>query len=331
MKAAVLKRYQSPLVITDVPEPVPGPGEVIVRTAGCGICRTDLHIQSGLAYRPELPHILGHEPAGHISGIGLGVSGWALGDRVAVYLFETCGHCAACHDGSDAQCAHNAGILGVTRGGGFAEFFRVRADNLLRVPETVDLASAGLASCAVITALHATRRAALTLGQRVAIVGAGGIGLIILQLLCHDGLEAEVFDPSPAARAAALAEGAAAAHGPDFSAADGGFDRVFDLVGTAASTGLAGRLVKARGRIVIIGEEAEFPAIDTIALAQREIEIVGSRNGARKEAQEALDLMGHGVIRPPVGKRVRLEAINEAFAAMQAGTVTGRIIVEFPQ
>lgn len=331
MKAAVLERYNLPLVLAEVVDPIAGPGEVIVRTAGCGICRTDLHMIAGLAYRPALPHILGHEPAGRVASTGPGVTGWSIGDRVASYLFDTCGQCVACRDGSDAQCEHNKGILGVTRNGGFAELFRVRADNLLRVPPEVDLAMAGLVSCAVVTAVHATRRAVLSLGQRVAIVGAGGIGLTILQCLVHDGFEVHVVDPSEAARRTSLFEGAASSSAPGDRSGEGTFDRVFDLVGTAASTGLAGRLVRRQGRIVVIGEEAEFPAIDTIALAQREIEIVGSRNGGRKDAQEALALMAQGVIRPYVADRIELDGINAALEAMRSGRVHGRIIVEFRQ
>ena len=331
MKAALLERYDSPLVMTEVADPVARPGEVIVRTAGCGVCRTDLHMIAGLAYRPALPHILGHEPAGRVASIGAGVEGWNVGDRVACYLFDTCGHCAACRDGSDAQCSYNEGILGVTRDGGFAELFRVRADNLLRVPPEGDLVTAGLVSCAVVTAVHATKRAALALGQRVAIIGAGGIGLIVLQSLVHDGFEVHVFDPSEAARRTSLSEGATSAHAPVDRGDDGSFDRVFDLVGTAASTGLAGRLVRRQGRIVIIGEEAEFPAIDTIALAQREIEIVGSRNGGRKDAQEALVLMAQCIIRPHVAERIQLDGLNSALDAMRAGRIHGRVIVEFQQ
>lgn len=330
MRAALLERFGAPLRVGEAPTPVAGAGEVVVRTVACGICRTDVHMQDGVAYRPQLPHILGHEPAGRIASLGAGVSGWAVGDRVAPYLFDTCGHCDACHGGSDAQCDAHPAVLGVTRNGGFAEFFTVRADNLLRVPESVDLSAAGLVSCAVITAVHATRRAAVTAGQRVAVIGAGGIGVLIVQLMAAQGIETHVFDPAESARAAGLAAGAAGAHAPD--AAPGiAFERVFDLVGTARSMGLAGQIVRRRGRIVVIGEEPEFPAIDSIAIAQRELEIIGSRNGSRHDAVDALTYMAQGVIRPRIADRIGLNGLNNALAAMRAGTVQGRIIVEFPQ
>jgi propanol-preferring alcohol dehydrogenase len=330
MKAAVLEQFGAPLRIADVAPPVAGPGEVVVRTAGCGICRTDLHMLDGLAYRPTLPHILGHEPAGHIASVGAGVGEWKVADRVAPYLFETCGRCPSCRSGNEAQCEATSGILGVTRDGAFAEFFKVRADNLEPVPEALDLSLAGLMSCAAITAVRAVRRAGVDAGQRAVVIGAGGIGLIIVQIMVARGVETHVVEPAATGRAAALAAGAAGAHAPD----DGiglAFDRVFDLVGTARSTGLAGSIVRRMGRIVVIGEEAEFPAVDTIAIAQREIEIVGSRNGSRRDAAEALALMADGVIRPRIADRIALEKLNDAMSAMRRGSVHGRIVVEFPQ
>lgn len=331
MRAALLQRYNAPLVLADVPVPVAGPGEVVVRTAGCGICRTDLHMIEGIAYRPHLPHILGHEPAGHVASVGAGVAGWEVGARVAPYLFDACGHCAACLAGDHAQCENNAGILGVTRDGGFAEFFRVRAENILRVPDGVELESAGLMSCAAITAVHAVARAHLAAGQRVAVIGAGAIGLMIVQILVAGDYEVHVANRSEEGRRAGLAEGATSAFATDDPSRDGTFERVFDLVGTASSMGLAGRLVRRQGRVVVIGEEAEYPAIDSIAMAQREIELVGSRNGGRADAAEALRLMAAGVIRPRVSRRVTLDGLNDALEAIRAGAVHGRVVVEFPQ
>lgn len=330
MLAAVLERFGAPMRIADVPPPVAGEGEVVVRTAGCGICRTDLHMSDGLAYRPPLPHILGHEPAGHIVSLGSGVDTWKIDDRVAPYLFDTCGRCPACLGGNEAQCAATSAILGVTRDGGFAEFFKVRADNLERVPETLDLAVAGLMSCAAITAVRAVRRSRIEPGCRAAVIGAGGIGLMIVQMLAAQGVETHVFEPSAEARAAALAAAAQGAYPPD-DRTDLDLDCIFDLVGTAQSTALAGRLVRRMGRIVVIGEEAEYPALDTITIAQREIEIVGSRNGSRRDAAAALALMAEGVIRPRIADRIALSEVNPALSAMRSGAVHGRIVVEFPQ
>jgi propanol-preferring alcohol dehydrogenase len=302
-----------------------------VRTSGCGVCRTDLHIIEGNAYRPHLPHILGHEPAGHIAALGPGVRGLDVGMRVVPYLFDACGRCGACVAGDQAQCESDPGVLGVTRDGGFAEFFRVHSENILPVPDEVELYSAGLVSCAAVTAVHAINRGHLAAGQRVAIIGAGAIGLMILQALVAEQYEVHVANRSEQGQSASLAEGATSASGLDETSRNGTFERVFDLVGTAASMGLAGRLVRRQGRIIVLGEEPEFPAIDSIALAQREIELVGSRNGGRADAAEALRRMAKGVIRPRVAQRVTLDSLNDALDAIRAGTIHGRVVVEFPQ
>src|SRR5262249_28108056 len=127
MKAAVLRSIGQPLEIADVPRPEPGPDEVLVETRTCGICRTDVHIQDELAYVPSLPHVPGHEPAGIVVGVGERVQGWRSGDRVVPHLFLTCGRCHYCRTGRDAQCADVGGIIGVTMGGGFAEYFKAPA------------------------------------------------------------------------------------------------------------------------------------------------------------------------------------------------------------
>ncbi|MBN8999992.1 MAG: zinc-binding dehydrogenase, partial [Rhizobiales bacterium] len=177
---------------------------------------------------------------------------------------------------------------------------------------------------------HAIGRAALAPGHRVAVIGAGGIGLLLIQALHAEGYEVDAIGRSAQSRAEAVSEGASAALTPDEAAAgpQERYHRIFDLVGTAASTGLAGAIVARRGHIVMIGEEPEFPAIDTIRLAQKEIELVGSRNGAKADAEAALRLMQAGILRPKIADVVPLSDVNAAFDRLRAGGVLGRIIVE---
>ena len=161
-------------------------------------------------------------------------------------------------------------------------------------------------------------------GQRAAVIGAGAIGLMLISV-SRRGSPSTSMSPTGRRRGeqTALAEGAAGAFATDAPEGEGTFDRVFDLVGTATSMGLAGRLVRRRGRIVVIGEEPEFPEIDSIALAQREIELVGSRNGGRADAARALALMAAGVIRPRIARRITLDGLNDALDALRAGRSAG--------
>lgn len=337
MRAAVLSAIGEPLAVQEAPRPVVAADEVLVETRTCGICRTDLHIQDGLAYVPNLPHIPGHEPSGIIAAVGAAVSGLTVGQRVVPHLFVYDGECAHTRQGRHAQATHLRGIIGVTLPGGFAQFFKAPARNLLVLPGDVSFEVGGLTSCAAITAVHAFRKAPAG-AETAAVIGAGGIGAILLQLLRDAGIRAAAVDRSPAslrlaeqcgAELAVFSEDAAAVERLRDFGGNGrdGVDVVFELVGRAETMRLAAAATARAGRIVVIGEEPDFPAINTITLAQRELEIVGSRNGGLDDAGEALALMARGVIAPPIAARFPLSKINEAFSFVRTGAVPGRVIV----
>ena len=335
MKAATLHKIGDRFQIEDVPVPTIAPDEVLVETRTCGICRTDLHIQDGLAYIPGFPHISGHEPAGVVAAIGASVDSFKIGQRVAPYLFLTCDNCHYCRTGRDAQCSHVKGILGVTTQGGFAEFFKVPARNLLALPATVSFEAGGLVSCAVITAVHAYRRARLGLNDVAVVLGAGGIGQILVQILKGAGIKTVALGRSSQGLEMMKKAGAdlALALGPDaikqikdFAGGEGA-RCVFECVGAAATMKLAGEAAQRGGQIIVIGEEPEFPQIDSIQIAQRELEIIGSRNGSRQDARDALAWMASGVIQPPIVGRFALEELNEAMHLLRTGQAHGRLII----
>jgi propanol-preferring alcohol dehydrogenase len=347
VQAALLKTIGQPLAIEDVADPAPGPDEVLVETRTCGICRTDLHIQDGLAYVPQLPHIPGHEPAGVVAAVGRDVTNLRVGQAVVPHLFIWDRDCRYTRRGQHAQATHLRGILGVTRPGGFAQYFTAPARNLLPLPEGVPFAAGGLTSCALITAVHAYRQAHLQAHETALVLGAGGIGLILVQLLKAGGVRTAVVDRSSARGGLALQNGAELALSADDPEAVAqvrafagfgrlgdlgdlgadGVDCVFELVGRADSMKLAAACVARGGRIVVIGEEAEFPAIDTITLAQRELQLIGSRNGGLQDALDALELLARGVLRPPIAGHYPLPRINDAFALVRSGQAQGRVII----
>ncbi|HWB14504.1 MAG TPA: alcohol dehydrogenase catalytic domain-containing protein [Pirellulales bacterium] len=338
MKAAVLKEIGKPLFVEEVAEPALEPDEVLVETRTCGICRTDLHIQEGLAYVPRLPHIPGHEPAGIVVAVGSEVAEPQVGQAVVPHLFVFDRDCPYTRSGQHAQATHLRGILGVSLPGGFAQYFKAPARNLLRVPEGVPWDVAGLTSCAVITAVHAFRKAQLAPLDTAVVLGAGGIGLILVQLLRASGVTTIVVDRSAASLEQARQAGAELAVSfDDVQAVDqvraaagagkDGADCVFELVGRAATMKFAAAAARRGGRIVVIGEEAEFPSIDTITLAQRELQLIGSRNGGLQDALDALNLLARGVLRPPIAAHFPLERINDAFDLVRSGQANGRVIV----
>lgn len=336
MKAAVLSSIGRPLEIWDVPIPKLESDEVLIETRTCGICRTDLHIQQGLAYVPSLPHIPGHEAAGVIVDAGSDIDACRIGERVVPHLFVRGSDCQYSRRGDDALALDLRQIIGVTSPGGFAEYFKAPARNLLTLPENVSFAAGGLVSCAVVTAVRSFRRARLRLGDSLIVLGAGGIGQMVLQLAHHAGIRTLAVDTNEAARHEALKNHAAHAVDPadpdiaenilQFAQSDG-VDVVMEFVGRAQTMSRAAQWVRRGGRIVVVGEEAEFPAIDTIAIAQKELEIIGSRNGGIQDAIDALALISRGILDPPIAARFSLDEINEAFTALEHGTSSGRVVI----
>jgi len=335
MKAAYLAQIGRPLEIGEVPTPRLEADEVLVETRTCGICRTDVHIQDGMAYVPSLPHIPGHEPAGVVCEIGSNVTRIDVGQRVVPHLFLTCGECVYCRSGRDSQCSRVGGIIGVTTGGGFAEYFKAPARNLLVLPDNVSFDVGGLTSCAVITAVHAYRRARLHIGDPVLVLGVGGIGQILIQILKHAGMRVIALSRSADSLAIASDLGADLGLKPSQESldqivayADGeGVASTFECVGFAETMRNASQCTRRGGQIIVVGEEAEFPAIDTISIAQRELEIIGSRNGSMQDAADALQWMSLGIIDPPIYQRIALDQINQGLDKVRHGTAHGRIVV----
>ncbi len=334
MKAAVMRAVGQPLAIEDVAVPRIGPAEALVETRSSGICGTDLHILAGHGYVPALPHILGHEPAGVVVDVGERVSNVRPGDRVVPHLFFNCGSCYYCRVGRQQQCTNLRGILGVLCPGAFAEYFKAPATNLFRLPDSVPFDSGGLIADAVVTAVHAMKRAHLELGDTAVIIGAGGIGQILTQLLTASGVRVVATARTPDKLRIAKEMGAALAlHTSDAEArntiqdyTNGGAQCAFDCVGTAQSMRSAAEYVMRGGRIVVIGEEPQFPEIDTIQIAQRELEIIGSRNGTRQDTADAVRLMETGAVKPFIAARFPLAEINAAIAATREGS-PGRVVV----
>ena len=191
MKALVLKAYKR-LVYEDVPTPEPAADEVLVAVKACGICGSDVHGMDGSTGRRRPPIIMGHEAAGVISGLGPGVTDWAVGDRVTFDSTIYCGRCGFCRRGEVNLCEHRR-VLGVSceeyrQDGAFAEFVAVSQRILYRVPQGIPFEHAALVEPFSI-ALHATSRAGAKKNGTVAVVGAGMIGLALLQALRNAGCD----------------------------------------------------------------------------------------------------------------------------------------------
>ncbi|MDX1982331.1 MAG: galactitol-1-phosphate 5-dehydrogenase [Bryobacteraceae bacterium] len=183
MKALLLKEYKD-LELTDMPMPQPGPEEVLIRVAACGICGSDVHGFDGSTGRRIPPIVMGHEAAGVISEVGAMVKGWKPGDRVTFDSTVSCGRCHFCRRG-DINLCDNRQVLGVSCGdyrrhGAFAEYVAVPQNILYRLPEGLPFEHAAMIE-AVSIAVHAVNITPISLGDSALVVGCGMIGLLTLQ------------------------------------------------------------------------------------------------------------------------------------------------------
>ena len=303
MKALVLTAPCEFNYDLEFPEPQPGPGEVLVKVAACGICGSDIHGMDGRSGRRQMPIVMGHEAAGEIIALGEGVTGWRIGERVTFDSTEYCGECADCRGGCVNLCK-NRRVLGVSPGeyrrhGCFAERIALPTRILYRIPEALSFEKAAFAE-PVSIALHAVNLAeGVEVGDAFAdaepdaskrgtavVVGAGLIGLLVIQALKARGWRRVIavdLDEKRLALAKQLgAESAFHAkqeglgqHLREVCGGDGA-DASFEVVGAAAPLDLAIRCVRKGGQVILVGNlqpNTPFPLQEVVT---RQITLKGS-------------------------------------------------------
>jgi 2-desacetyl-2-hydroxyethyl bacteriochlorophyllide A dehydrogenase len=314
--------------VETVPAPAPGPGEVLVRVRAAGICGTDYRIWSG-ERKVAYPLVPGHEFIGDVAAVGPGVTRVAAGVRVAVEPNWGCGRCDLCRDGLANLCLARVAV-GIDRAGGFAEAVVLPEAACWAVPAAVPDERLLFAEPLAVVA-RAVGRAAPRTGESAAVLGAGTLGLLALQLLRRRGCRVLVIGRSSRRLDLARALGADAAvatEGP--GAADpvaaaralsgrDGVDLLVEAAGTAAAVELAlGRvgLVRPGGRVVLTGLPHEPASVEFFWLVRREIDVRGSMI-YRGEFGEAVDLLAGGAVDvgPLLTHRFPLDRIDAALAA----------------
>jgi len=324
-----------------VPDPAPGPRQVVIQVAFCGICSHDVAVCAGILRAGiVLPCIPGHEIAGTIVAVGGAVSEFAVGDRVATTQREhVCGQCRFCRGGREPLCAEQV-FLGDTRlNGGYAEFVAVDTDNVVRLPDDVPLDAAAIAACAIGTMLHAVRAVGrIAPGDTVLVTGAGGgLGMHGVQLAKRAGgwVIAQTTSPDKAATLRELGADAVvlAARGGDFSAevkalTDGeGVDCMLDTVGTPVFTP-ARRALARGGRWVLIGQlTGDFVRFNPAQLFLKGISMLSATSTTREELRLSLRLLRPGGIRAMLGPRFGLAQAVEALALVRSGAAAGRVLI----
>jgi 2-desacetyl-2-hydroxyethyl bacteriochlorophyllide A dehydrogenase len=327
--------YAEPLAELELPEPELTPGHALLEVLACGVCFSDVKTSRGhMPFSDELPlpHIPGHEICGRV--LATDPPGeFEAGTRVVVHHYSPCGRCARCRAGQENLCTNLKAWLGFTHHGGFAERVVVPLDRLLPIPDSVDTLRAGPMTCALGTAYRAVvGRGQVAAGERVAVIGLGGVGIHAAQIARHAGAEVIGIDRSERALAVArdLDLDARAANDTSVErAAPDGFDVVIDMVGRTETLERAAALTRPGGRVVGVGyAQGQRLSIETPRFVLGELELVGSRYVARDELERAIRLVADGRVQTVVDRVLPLERANEAFAALEAGEVVGRVVLE---
>jgi propanol-preferring alcohol dehydrogenase len=181
MKTIRLIAVGRPLEMQEAPLPAVGPLDVLVQVRAAGICHSDAHYRAGVSPAGPLPLTLGHEVSGVVAQVGELVTGWRPGDRVCLHYLATCGYCTYCSQGTEQFC-QTGQMVGKHRDGGYAEFIAVPARSIFALPDEIPFEHGAVMMCSSATALHALHKGRLAAGERVAIFGAGGLGMSAIQL-----------------------------------------------------------------------------------------------------------------------------------------------------
>lgn len=338
MRAVLVTGFGVPPSVVELPDPAPAPDGVVVRVAATGLCASDRFAWRGHDADVTLPQVPGHELAGRVVAVGSAVRRVRVGDRVTTPFVCGCGTCAPCRAGQSQVCPHQH-QPGFSHHGSFAELVALRhADhNLVAVPEGVDAGGAALLGCRVATAHRAlVGRGGLRAGERVLVLGAGGVGLSAVLVATALGARAVVADPSPDARARAVELGAAAAvdtaGGPDAvrDAVGGGGPRLaLEAAGRAEALELGVRALRRQGTLVQVGLLAAAPVVPVPQMVAGELTLTGSHGMAAADYPPLLELVATGALDPArlVTRRIGLDAAPAALAAPPA---PGEVVVVEP-
>ncbi len=335
VKAAVFHEAHRPLGVEEVPNPTPNPLEALVKVAACGVCHTDLHYLEGVPTFKKPPVILGHEASGTVVEIGEQVVNVKETDRVLVPPVLTCGHCYSCRIGRENLC-RNIVMIGNSVDGAYAEYIRVPAKDLIKLPTQIPLDEASIISDAMSTPFHALKnRGNIRPGDSVAIFGVGGVGLNAVQIAAAMGSCVIAVDKVEAKLELAKKLGAAETVNVDVEdpvkaikkITGGGADVAVEAIGVPNVMRMAYDCVRWGGRLVIIGYSDQDLCISAARLMFREIEVLGSLGCRIVDFEPLVDMVRRGQLELLVSDKMQLDEINSALDRLKNGKIRTRAVV----
>ncbi|MGQ9583183.1 MAG: alcohol dehydrogenase catalytic domain-containing protein [Thermoplasmatota archaeon] len=330
MRAAVFHDKSQPLKLEIVPIPAFGDNDVLVKVAACGLCRTDLHYLQGLPTAKKPPIILGHEISGIVEQMGAGVTRFKKGDRVLIPPVFACGTCHYCRTGRGTICEKQT-MVGNHRDGGFAEYISVPASDIFALPEPIPLLEGCIISDAISTPYHAVvNRGRVQPGEKVLVLGCGGVGLSLVQMAALAGgsvVAVDIFDEKlEQARRFGASEVVNARKVESLSKAikkmtGGGADIAFEVIGNPPTIEEAFKAVRWGGRVIVVGYTHEDVRLNAGRIMFCEIEVKGSLGCGLQDYPRIIEMARTGRlrVREMVTHRFKLDEINEGFRNLESG------------
>jgi 6-hydroxycyclohex-1-ene-1-carbonyl-CoA dehydrogenase len=339
MKACVFRGAGQKLTYEDVPVPVPGKGEVLIKVAACGVCHTDLHyIDHGVPTFKKPPLILGHEASGTVSQLGEGVTALKVGDKVLAPAVLSCGTCRNCRIGRENIC--DSGVMfGNNVDGAYAEYMKAPAKDLFILPDAIPLEEGSIIADAVTTPFHAVvNRGEVKAGDRVVVFGCGGVGLNVVQIANAVGATVVAVDILEEKLRWARDLGAAVTIDAKKEekiekavrkATDGGADVAFEVIGNPEVMKSAYGSLRNGGRLVIVGFSDRDMVLNAGRMMYREMEVRGSLGCRPVDYPRVIALAAQGKIKVKelVTNRFPLEHIEKAFQLLREGKGVRSIVI----
>jgi alcohol dehydrogenase (NADP+) len=339
-KAFATPGATSPLAPATIERRTPTPTDVQVQIIYCGVCHSDLHFARNEWGFTQYPAVPGHEIVGRVTAIGSGVTKFKVGDTVGVgCLVDSCRTCPSCRAGLEQFCENGMVMtygsmdphLGRPTYGGYSQSIVVTEDFVLRIPANLDLAASAPLLCAGITTYSPLRHWKVGPGQRVGIVGLGGLGHMAVKFARAFGAEVVLFTTSPGKAADALRLGAhevvISKDEKQMAAQAGRFDFILDAVSAQHNLNAYLELLKRDGHLVLVGAPATPIEVYAFPMLLRRRSFSGSLIGGLPETQEMLDFCGAHAITCDI-EMIRMDQINDAYERMLKSDVKYRFVID---
>ena len=301
--AAAFYRGEKRFTVEQIAPTAPGPDEISIRTAFCGICGTDMHVYHGnMDARVGFERIIGHEMSGTVDAIGESVTGVSVGQKAVVRPLDHCGDCPACNAGHTHIC-HKLKFLGLDTNGAMQEIWTVPAHTVHILPDDMVLDHAALIE-PIAVACHDVRLSAIKPGEDVVVIGGGPIGVLVAMVAREAGGNVVISEVNPHRLAIASKLGFDTLNPAetDLAAAintrtgDKGADVVFEVSGTQPGVDAMTAVAATRARIVMVAIHAQKPQIDLFQFFWRELRLIGARVYEPEDYEKAISLVANGAI-----------------------------------